>query len=49
MPALAAAGYHVVAPDMRGYGGSSAPHAMLDVMAKRNTNAGTGDQGNAGR
>jgi pimeloyl-ACP methyl ester carboxylesterase len=26
IPALAAAGYHVVAPDMRGYGGSSVPH-----------------------
>lgn len=25
IPALAAAGYHVVAPDQRGYGGSSAP------------------------
>lgn len=28
IPVLAAAGYHVVAPDMRGYGGSSAPHAI---------------------
>lgn len=27
IPALARAGYHVVAPDMRGYGGSSVPHA----------------------
>jgi pimeloyl-ACP methyl ester carboxylesterase len=26
MPLLAQAGYHVVAPDMRGYGGSTAPH-----------------------
>jgi pimeloyl-ACP methyl ester carboxylesterase len=25
IPALAAAGFHVVAPDMRGYGGTSAP------------------------
>src|SRR2546429_6373872 len=25
VPALAAAGFHVVAPDMRGYGGTSAP------------------------
>ena len=25
LPALAAAGYHVVAPDMRGYGRTSAP------------------------
>ena len=30
IPALARAGYHVVAPDMRGYGGSSVPH---DVAA----------------
>lgn len=28
LPALAAAGYHAVAPDMRGYGGSSAPHEI---------------------
>ena len=28
IPALAAAGYRVVAPDMRGYGGSSAPHEI---------------------
>ncbi len=28
LPALAAAGYHAVAPDMRGYGASSAPHAV---------------------
>jgi pimeloyl-ACP methyl ester carboxylesterase len=28
IPALAAAGYHVVAPDMRGYGGTSAPEAI---------------------
>ena len=26
LPVLAGAGYHAVAPDMRGYGGSSAPH-----------------------
>jgi pimeloyl-ACP methyl ester carboxylesterase len=28
VPALAAAGYHVVAPDQRGYGGSSRPDAI---------------------
>ena len=28
LPALAAAGYHAVAPDMRGYGGSDAPEVM---------------------
>lgn len=28
IPALAAAGYHAVAPDMRGYGGSSVPHEV---------------------
>ena len=30
MPVLAAAGYRVVAPDMRGYGGSTVPHAIAD-------------------
>ena len=30
MPVLANAGYRVVAPDMRGYGGSSVPH---DIQA----------------
>jgi pimeloyl-ACP methyl ester carboxylesterase len=29
IPALAAAGYRVVAPDMRGYGGTSAPQEVL--------------------
>src|SRR5215218_631843 len=28
IPALAAAGYHVLAPDQRGYGGSSRPSAI---------------------
>ena len=30
IPALAAAGYHVLAPDQRGYGGSSRPEAIGD-------------------
>jgi pimeloyl-ACP methyl ester carboxylesterase len=30
IPALAAAGYHVLAPDQRGYGGSSKPAAIED-------------------
>ena len=30
IPVLAQAGYRVVAPDMRGYGGSSVPHAIAD-------------------
>lgn len=30
IPALAAAGYHVMAPDQRGYGGSSRPEAIED-------------------
>ncbi|KQY07721.1 epoxide hydrolase [Mycobacterium sp. Root135] len=30
IPALAAAGYHVLAPDQRGYGGSSAPSEIED-------------------
>ena len=35
VPALADAGYHVVAPDQRGYGGSSAPSAVAsyDIVA----------------
>ena len=28
LPALAAAGYHAVAPDVRGYGGSDSPHEI---------------------
>jgi pimeloyl-ACP methyl ester carboxylesterase len=34
IPALAAAGYHVVAPDQRGYGGSSRPDALEDYDIK---------------
>jgi pimeloyl-ACP methyl ester carboxylesterase len=30
IPAIAAAGYHVIAPDQRGYGGSSRPSAIDD-------------------
>lgn len=30
LPAVAAAGYHAIAPDMRGYGGSSRPEAVED-------------------
>jgi pimeloyl-ACP methyl ester carboxylesterase len=30
LPALAAAGFHAVAPDQRGYGGSSRPEAVTD-------------------
>lgn len=30
IPVLAAAGYHVLAPDQRGYGGSTAPDAISD-------------------
>ncbi len=29
LPALADAGYHAVAPDVRGYGGSDKPHAIV--------------------
>lgn len=28
LPVIAAAGFHVIAPDMRGYGGSSCPHEV---------------------
>jgi len=34
IPALAAAGYRVVAPDQRGYGGSSRPEALEDYDIK---------------
>src|SRR5688500_9534580 len=30
LPALAAAGYHAIAPDQRGYGGSTRPEAIED-------------------
>lgn len=30
IPVLAAAGYHVIAPDQRGYGGSACPPAIGD-------------------
>jgi pimeloyl-ACP methyl ester carboxylesterase len=35
MPALAAAGYHAVAPDLRGYGGSDRPAAVDDYAAPK--------------
>jgi pimeloyl-ACP methyl ester carboxylesterase len=35
LPALAAAGYHAVAPDLRGYGGSDRPAAVDDYAAPR--------------
>ena len=34
VPALAAAGYHVLAPDQRGYGGSACPPAVEDYDAE---------------
>jgi len=34
LPALAAAGYHAVAPDVRGYGGSDAPHEIEAYSTK---------------
>lgn len=37
MPAIAAAGYHVVAPDMRGYGKSDKPTAVEDYDVKHTT------------
>jgi pimeloyl-ACP methyl ester carboxylesterase len=37
LPALAQAGYRVVAPDMRGYGGSSLPSAIEDYNIKELT------------
>ena len=36
IPALAAAGYHVVAPDMRGFGASEAPPAIEDYTILHN-------------
>jgi pimeloyl-ACP methyl ester carboxylesterase len=35
LPALAAAGYHAVAPDLRGYGGSDRPAAVDDYAAPK--------------
>src|SRR6185437_3283938 len=37
IPALAAAGYRVVAPDMRGYGGSDKPAAVEDYDIRHTT------------
>jgi pimeloyl-ACP methyl ester carboxylesterase len=37
MPALAAAGYHVVAPDMRGYGKSDRPHDVESYSIQKVT------------
>ncbi|MGZ3402246.1 MAG: alpha/beta fold hydrolase [Phenylobacterium sp.] len=37
MPALAAAGFHVVAPDMRGYGASDKPSAVEDYDMRHTT------------
>ena len=35
LPALAEAGYHAVAPDLRGYGGSDRPPAVEDYAAPK--------------
>jgi epoxide hydrolase 4 len=35
LPALAAAGYHAVAPDLRGYGGSDRPHGVSSYALPR--------------
>ena len=37
LPALAKAGYHVVAPDMRGFGGTEAPPAVDDYTIQKLT------------
>ncbi|HEU5296555.1 MAG TPA: alpha/beta hydrolase [Burkholderiaceae bacterium] len=37
IPALAQAGYHVVAPDMRGFGGTEAPPAIEDYAIQKLT------------
>jgi len=37
IPALARAGYHVVAPDMRGFGGTDAPPAIEDYTIQKLT------------
>ncbi len=51
IPALAAAGYHVLAPDQRGYGGSSAPAAVeaYDIAALTADLVGLIDWAGAGR
>jgi pimeloyl-ACP methyl ester carboxylesterase len=50
IPALAAAGYHVLAPDQRGYGGSSRPPAIedYDIVALTSDIAGLLDSEVAG-
>ena len=35
LPALAAAGYHAIAPDMRGYGGSDKPQRVRDYTIQK--------------
>jgi len=42
IPALAAAGYHVIAPDMRGYGGSDKPAHVTDYTIQKLTGDLTG-------
>jgi pimeloyl-ACP methyl ester carboxylesterase len=37
LPALAAAGYHAVAPDVRGYGGTDAPPEIEDYTMRHHT------------
>lgn len=42
IPALAAAGYHIIAPDMRGYGGSDKPALVADYTIQKLTGDLTG-------